>query len=151
VGVGGITVRSGQRTTAVRVVLGEGAASIRGKVLPEKEGGSIPIRLRVYLVPSETGSGENLLRYLEANVQVDGSFKLLNAAPGKYWLLTRELSEEDLRVRVPPPSWKSSSREALRREASAANVAIELKRCQRVSEFPLRYSPPKEDVRSKHP
>jgi hypothetical protein len=148
----GIMVRSGQRTTGVRVVLGQGAASIRGRVLPEKDGPSLPDHLRVYLVPSEPGSADELLRYIEADVQRDGSFKLLNAAPGKYWLLSRLLPEEDLKMRVPrPQSWKSSNRTALRREANAANVAIELKPCQRVSDFQLRYSPPKEDPRTRHP
>jgi len=146
VGGGGITVRSGQRTTGIRVVIGEGAASIRGTVLPEKDGGSIPNRLRVYLVPSEKDSAENLLRYLEANVQSDGSFRVLNAAPGKYWLLARQLSEEDSKMRIPTQqSWNGSNRTALRRDASAANVSLELKPCQRVSDFQLRYSPPKEN------
>jgi hypothetical protein len=150
VGGDGIIVRSGQRTTGIRVVLGEGAASIRGRVLPEKEGGSIPNRLRVYLVPSELGSADNSLRYVEAGVQSDGSFKLLNAAPGKYWLLARQLQKEDSKIQVPvPQSWKNSNRAELRREASAAAVSVELKPCQRVSDFQLRYSPPKEDVRSK--
>ena len=149
-GGSGITVRSGQRTNGVRVVLGQGAASIRGRVLPEKEGASLPDRLRVYLVPSEQSSAEDLLRYIEADVQTDGSFKLLNAAPGKYWLVARLLPEEDLKMRVPrPQAWKSSSRAALRREASAANAAIEVKPCQRVSDFQVRYSPPKEAVTPK--
>ena len=149
-GGGGIIVRSGQRTTGVRVVLGEGAATIRGMVLPEKETGSIPNHLRLYLVPSELVAAENLLRYLEADVQTDGTFKVLNVAPGKYWLLARQLSEEDLKMRIPTPqSWKSANRAALRREASAANVTIELKPCQRVSDFQLRYSPSKEEIRPK--
>jgi len=115
-------------------------------VLPEKEGGSLPDRLRVYLVPSEPGSADNLLRYVEAGVQTDGSFKLLNVPPGKYWLVARLLPEEDLKVRITrPQSWNSSNRTALRREATAANVAIELKPCQRVADFLLRYSPPKEE------
>ena len=143
---GGIIVRPGQRTNGVRVVLGQGAGSIRGRVLPEKEGGSLPDRLRVYLVPSEPGSADNLLRYVEAGVQTDGSFKLLNVPPGKYWLVARLLPEEDLKVRITlPQSWNSSNRTALRREATAANVAIELKPCQRVADFLLRYSPPKEE------
>lgn len=151
-GGSGIIVRSGQRTNGVRVVLGQGAASIRGRVLPDKEGGSVPDRLRVYLVPSEQSSAEDLLRYIEADVQTDGSFKLLNAAPGKYWLIARLLPEEDLKMRIPrPQAWKSSNRAALRREASTANVAIELKPCQRVSDFQLRYSPTREAGTPKRP
>jgi len=150
IGGNGIIVRSGQRTNGVRVVLGQGAASVRGQVLTEKEGGSLPDHLRVYLVPSEQNFAEDLLRYIEADVQTDGSFKLLNAAPGKYWLIARPLPEEDLKMRIPrPQAWKSSSRAVLRREASAANVAIELKPCQRAADFQLRYSPAKEAVAPK--
>jgi hypothetical protein len=150
VGGSGIIVRSGQRTSGVRVVLGQAAASVRGRVLTEKEGTSLPDRLRVYLVPSEQSSAEDLFRYIEADVQTDGSFKLLNAAPGKYWLMARLLPEEDLKMRIPrPQAWKSSNRAALRREASAANVPIELKPCQRVTDFQLRYSPPRENATPK--
>jgi hypothetical protein len=148
----GILVRSGIRTNGVRLVLGEGAASIRGRVIAEKEGESLPDRLRVHLVPSEPNSAEETLRFVEAEVQSDNSFKLMNVAPGRYWLLVRQLPEEAAKQRIPrPQAWNATVRSVLRREAASANVAIELKPCQRVSDYQLQYKPPKETARPQRP
>ena len=148
----GIIVRSGRRINGVRLVLGEGAASIRGRVAPEKEGAPLPDRLRVHLVPSEPNSADVTLRYIEAEVQSDSTFKLLNVAPGRYWLLARPLPEEDSKLRIPrPQAWNPAARAALHREAAASNVAIELKPCQRVAEYRLLFAPAKESPRPKRP
>ena len=138
----GITVKSGQRLNGVRLVLGEGAASIRGRVSPEKEGASLPDRLRVHLVPAEPNAADQTLRFIEAEVQSDGSFRLLNAAPGRYWIHAQPLSEDDLKRRIPQAkAWNPAFRAALRREAAASNLVIELKPCQRISEYQLVFRP----------
>jgi hypothetical protein len=140
----GIVVRPGQRINGVRFVLGEGAASIRGRVVADKEGAALPDRLRVHLVPAEPNSAEDTLRFIEAEVQSDNSFKLLNVAPGRYWLLARQLPEEESKKRlVRPQAWNAAARAGLRREAAASNVAIDLKPCQRVADYQFRYTPPK--------
>jgi hypothetical protein len=140
----GIVVRPGQRINGVRFVLGEGAASIRGRVVADKEGASLPDGLRVHLVPAEPNSAEDTLRFIEAEVQSDSSFKLLNVAPGRYWLLARQLSEEGSKKRlVRPQAWNAAARAGLRRDAAASNVAIDLKPCQRVADYQFRYTPPK--------
>jgi hypothetical protein len=139
---GGIVVRPGQRINGVRFVLGEGAASIRGRVVPDKEGASLPDRLRVHLVPAEPNSAEDTLRFFEVEVQSDGSFKLANVAPGRYWLLARQLPEEDSKQRLPrPQAWNAAARAGLRREAVVSNVAIDLKPCQRIPDYQFRYTP----------
>ena len=149
---GGIIVRSGRRITGVRLVIGEGAASIRGRVAPEKAGAALPDRLRVHLVPSEPNSADATLRYIEAEVQSDNSFKLMNVAPGQYWLLARPLPEEYSKQRIPrPQAWNPADRAALRREAAASNVAIALKTCERVVEYRLVFTPAKEAPRTKRP
>lgn len=148
----GIVVRPGQRINGVRFVLGEGAASIRGRVLAEKEGASLPDRLRVHLVPAELNSAQDTLRFIEAEVQSDSSFKLLNVAPGRYWLLARQLPEEESKKRlVRPQAWNAAARAGLRREAAASNVAIDLKPCQRVADYQLRFTQPKEGPQPKRP
>ena len=140
----GIVVRPGQRINGVRFVLGEGAASIRGRVVADKEGASLPDRLRVHLVPAEPNSAEDTLRFVEAEVQTDNSFKLLSVAPGRYWLLARQLPEEESKKRlVRPQAWNAAARAGLRREAAASNVAIDLKPCQRVADYQFRYTPSK--------
>ena len=141
----GIVVRQGVRINGVRLVLGEGAASIRGRVAADKEGASLPDRLRVHLVPSEPNSADETLRFIEAELQSDNSFKLMNVTPGRYWLMARQLPEEDAKQRIPrPQAWNAAVRAALRREAAASSVAIELKPCQRVADYQLVYKPSKE-------
>jgi hypothetical protein len=148
----GIVVRQGVRINGVRLVLGEGAASIRGRVATDKEGASLPDRLRIHLVPSEPNSADETLRFIEVEVQSDSSFKLMNVAPGRYWLLARQLPEEDAKQRIPrPQAWKVAARAALRREAAASGVAIELKPCQRLADYQLVYKPPKEAPRPNRP
>jgi hypothetical protein len=148
----GIVVRPGQRINGVRFVLGEGAASIQGRVLAEKEGDSLPDGLRVHLVPAEANSAQDTLRFIEAEMQSDSSFKLLNVPPGRYWLLARQLPEEESKKRlVRPQAWNAAARAGLRREAAASNVVIELKPCQRVADYQVRFTPPKEGPQPKRP
>jgi hypothetical protein len=52
-------------------------------------------------------------------VQADGAFSITNVAPGRYWLLVREVDP-------------TMTRATLRREASKANVEVELKPCQKL-------------------
>ena len=93
---------------------------------------------------------EDTLRFIEAEVQSDNSFKLLNVAPGRYWLLARQLPEEESKKRlVRPQAWNAAARAGLRREAAASNVAIDLKPCQRIADYQFRYAPPKEGPQPK--
>ncbi|MEK6286058.1 MAG: carboxypeptidase-like regulatory domain-containing protein [Acidobacteriota bacterium] len=148
----GISVRPGQRINGIRVVLGEGAASLRGRVAAGKEGASLPDRLRVYLLPAEPDSAGDILRFFDAELQSDGSFKLTNLAPGRYLVVARQRSEEEAKQRSPRPlAWNATERANLRRLAEVSNTTLELKPCQRVSDYELRYSPPKEAPRDKRP
>jgi hypothetical protein len=138
----GVDVKPGERVNGVTVVLAEGAASIRGRVLPQKDGAALPDRLRVHLVPAEQQNAEDTLRYAEAAVQSDGAFALTNVAPGRYWLVAREVSELEANQRSPRRLfWSLSSRATLRREAEASNILLDLKPCQRVVDYELRYTP----------
>jgi hypothetical protein len=140
---GGIVVRPGQRTTGVRLVLGEGAASIRGRVVADKEGASLPDRVRVHLVPAEPNSAGDTLRFFEAEIQTDGSFKLTNLAPGRYLVVARQVSEEEAKQRLLRAlAWNATARASLHRLAEASNITIELKPCQHVADYKLRYAPP---------
>jgi hypothetical protein len=148
----GIAVRPGQRINGIRVVLGEGAASLRGRVVADKEGASLPDRLRVHLVPAEPDAANDTLRFFDAEIQSDGSFKLTNIAPGRYLLVARQRSEEEAKQRSPRPlAWNATHRAGLHRLAQAANTPMELKPCQRVADYELRYTPPKEAPQPKRP
>jgi hypothetical protein len=122
------------------MTVAEGAAYIRGKVIPASEGASLPARLRVYLVPAEPASADDALRYAEADVFDNREFLMRHLAPGRYWLLARQAPDEEVSERLSPRiAWDATSRAKLLREAREAKVEIELKPCQRVRDQLLRY------------
>ena len=137
----GLALSSGQRATDVTVTIAEGAAGLRGRVAAASEGASLPSRLRLHLIPAEADSADAVVRYAEVAVE-NGAFSISILAPGRYFLLAREVSDEEFMQRdVRPSAWDATSRTRLRREAEAANITVELQRCQRVNEYVLKYSP----------
>ena len=136
----GIAITQGQRVTDLMVMLSEGAASMRGKVVAATEGARLPGPIQVHLVPAEPESADDVIRYVETRADQEGAFSLSNLAPGRYYIHTRAVSEEQLVERRPQPiSWEAAPRVKLRRDAQAANVIIELKQCQQVTEYVLKY------------
>jgi hypothetical protein len=143
-GRNGFPVKGGERVGGLTVTVAEGAASLRGSVAAQKEGAALPERLRVHLVPAEKELADDTLRFAETAVQSDGTFSLNNLAPGRYWLLTSQASPEEASERSPRPiAWKTSSRASLRRDGEALNLSLELKPCQRITDYKLRYAPAK--------
>jgi len=137
-----ITLKTGDHITNVTVNIAQDAANLRGRVAPAVEGVALPANLKVYLVPSERERAEDVLRYSEVAIESDGAFTLANLAPGRYFIIIRPAPENDPLERTPRPlAWDTTARAKLRREAETANVAIELKPCQRVSDQALRYAP----------
>jgi hypothetical protein len=117
------------------VTVADGAAALRGKVAPAKEGSRLPARLRVHLVPAEAGAANDTLRYAEAFARSDGSFSLNNIAPGKYCLVARVSPDDEPSDGPPAPAaWDAVERAKLRKEAEAMKVEIELKPCQRITD-----------------
>jgi hypothetical protein len=136
----GITIKAGEKLTGLTVTVSEGAASLRGKLVAEAEGSLIPNRLRIHLVPAETAAADDLLRYGEAPVDGDSTFTFKNLAPGRYWLLARAVSNDEITDRQTLPLvWDGAEREKLRKEAEAKKNEIELKPCQRVTDHTSKY------------
>lgn len=136
----GLAVKPGEKVEGVSVTVFDGAASLQGRVAAQ---GNSPAPARLYLVPAERESADDVLRYAEAEVAADGSFGLTNLAPGRYWVVTRRVPapEDDRAAR--PAAWDTEGRAKLRREAEAANLALELRPCQRVEGYAVRRpSPP---------
>ena len=137
----GVTLKTGERVEGITITLTEGAASVRGRIVADKEGARLPARLRVHLVPAESTAADDLLRYAQIKMQADGSFAFTNLAPGRYWLIARPITDdESTGVLSRPLVWDSNERAKLRREAEAAKVEIELQACQRVNDYTLRYA-----------
>jgi hypothetical protein len=139
----GLALSSGQRVTDLTVTLAEGAAGLRGKVVPASENTSVPPRFRVHLVPAEAESADDVLRYAEAAVGGDGVFSITNLAPGRYLLLARAVTDDEFMVRTPRlVAWDATARTKLQRDAKAVNVVVELHRCQRLTDYVLKYQTP---------
>jgi Carboxypeptidase regulatory-like domain len=139
----GVAISSGQHATGLTITMAEGAAGIRGKVVPASESVTLPSRLRVHLVPAEVESADDILRYAEAAADGDGAFSIGNLAPGRYFVLARAVSDEEFAERTPSPlAWDAARRAKLRREAVAANVILDLNLCQHLAEYVLKYKPP---------
>lgn len=137
---GGVIVKPGEKLSGVEVIVAEGAASLNGRVVQAKEGSKLPSRLRVHLIPAETLSTDDLLRYAETAIRSDGSFEFKHIAPGKYLLHARQFAEKEANDdQRRPAAWDAVERAKLRREAAAAKNEIELKVCERVKDHVLRW------------
>ena len=138
----GLTLQPGERKTGFIVTVAEGAALLSGKVTSSTESASLPAGLRVYLVPAESTSAGDALRYAEIKAESNGRFTMRHLAPGRYYLLARPASDAESSEAQPrPAAWSAENRAKLWREAKAAKVEIELQACQRVTDYVLRYEP----------
>ena len=136
----GLVISTSQRVTDVIITLREGGASLRGNVVAASEGTRLPALL-AHLVPAEAEAAEDVIRFAEARVDSEGAFSLSNIAPGRYYLLARAIADEKINERNPQPlALDAASRAKLLSESKAANVVVELQRCQRVSGYELKYA-----------
>jgi hypothetical protein len=134
----GFLLKRGDHVSGLTVAFAEGAAKLKGH-LSAAEGQSLPLKLRVYLVPEDRESAGNLYRFYEAAAERDGSFTLDNVAPGRYLLVARraEESESGLTrfVRL-----DETLRTTVLKEAEALKKAIAFKPCEQVADFDLTYA-----------
>jgi len=141
VSLNGLALKQGEKLSGVTVTVAEGAASLRGKVVAEKEGQRLPDRLRAHLVPTGPNATDEVLRYAESIVSSDSGFTFTNIAPGKYRLITRVApNDEPVNRPATPTAWDSSERSKLRHEAMSAKYEIELQPCGRVKDYVLQFS-----------
>lgn len=131
----GVAIKVGEKVTGLKVTVAEGAAGLKGKVVSSA---SLPQRLRVYLIPAERSAADDLVKYYET-VSNQGGFSFGNIAPGRYWIVAQELKEDESGLNYRPLAWDTNTRAELRRQAEAANIAVELSPCQRLTDFTLPY------------
>jgi hypothetical protein len=136
-----VSLPAGGKLDGIVFTIGRGAAAVRGKVTPATEGGKLPERLRVYLVPADPVSAEEPLRYYEARVEQDGSFALRNVAPGAYKAISRVAPVQETGDFERPVSWTKEGRAALRL-AAAKEAKTDLAPCQRAVDLTLRFNRP---------
>ncbi len=137
-GRNGVMLKAGERLSGLAVALAEGAAGLKGKVAAT---GKLPSRLRIHLLPAEPEAKDDVPRFAETIADEDGSFAFANIAPGKYLLIARAIPETEASDKpAKPAAWDAAERAKLRKEAEAANSAVELKTCQRIADFLLRWA-----------
>ncbi len=133
----GFSPKQGERLQGLIVTLAAGAATISGKLVATGAETKLSGRFRFHLVPVEQSA--DLLRYYETTGSA-AQFEFGNAAPGKYWLLARPLTEEKAnQPTTGQVAWQEPERMKLRKEAEAAQHEIELQPCQRITEFTLKF------------
>jgi hypothetical protein len=136
----GLELKPGDKLTGMTITVAAGAAGLGGKVVSEKEGASLPSRVLVYLTPVEAALANHFLLYAEVLTNKDGSFAFTNLAPGRYWLLVRPLPDDEPADRpVIPVAWDTAERAKLRKEAESKKIEVELKPCQRVRDFTIKF------------
>ncbi len=136
----GIAMKAGERLEGVIITASEGAAGLKGKVTAEKEGDPLPARLRIILVPAEPESADDVVRFYEVEMQRDATFSISNLAPGKYFMVTSPVSEEEMNEEtLRPLGWDLDARKTLRKETEALTVTLDLQPCQRIGEYVLKH------------
>lgn len=133
----GIVLKSGEHVSGLTVTITEGAASVRGRI-SVAAGQILPPRMRLYLVPAEGDSSEDLLRFFEGTVGDDGTFAMGNLAPGRYWVIAQPAMESDS-LGVKSIKSDSAFRSKVLRDAEALKKEIAFKPCERRTDYDLPY------------
>jgi len=137
-----INVKSGDRLTGLTVTLAEGAAAVRGRVIP-RDDSKAATHLNVILVPAEREKADDVLRYFAVDIAADQTFVADNLPPGRYWIITNPRLPRDIpgnNLRLPDGA---QQRTRIRLMAETSNSVIELKPCQNIAEYQLRDVTPK--------
>jgi hypothetical protein len=124
------------------VAFAEGAGRLTGH-LAAAEGQSLPLKMRVYLVPEDRASAGNLLRYYETAVDKDGKFTLDNVAPGRYLIVARPTEEKEKGL-IKFMRLDETLRATVLKEAEALKKVVAFKPCEQVADFDLPYVSPRQ-------
>ncbi|HYV24092.1 MAG TPA: carboxypeptidase-like regulatory domain-containing protein [Pyrinomonadaceae bacterium] len=136
----GVVVGAGDRISNINVTLADGAAALKGRVTLQK-GEQLPARLRLYLVPAEKESSEDVLRFFEVSVQRDGTFSISNITPGHYLAVTRPAEDGDATT-IKSVKRDTAFRSDILKAATTLNRQVTFKPCEQNGEyeFPLSSS-----------
>ena len=135
-----VALKAGEQIKGFSIRLSDGAAILLGRVASADPKTRLPERVRVYLVPADLERQNESLRYRETTCSTDGSFSFKHLAPGRYWARVRAAdSKEDPHRAMSGGFSTPTSRAALRREAEARGAVVDLRPCQRVNDFSVRY------------
>ncbi len=135
----GVNVSRGKSVDGLRFVVARGAARVRGRIAPAKEGEPLPSRLRVCLVPADPKQKDDVVHYYEVDMDRDGSFDFRNVAPGEYLVMTRVFPNDDRPdLEMLPAAWNEADRTKLRASAEKDGIRVTLSPCQRLESAVVR-------------
>ena len=130
------SIRGSQAAENLQITLAPGAAEISGHIAaPAGEAGSAGA-VRIFLVPAEENSTDDILRYAETRPDGNGAFQLRNLAPGSYSLLPWPERNIPATTAELPAFFSSSFRLKLR-QAAAHERGVTLKPCQSLAGLEL--------------
>jgi hypothetical protein len=146
----GLSLKSGEKVAGLTITLAEGGARVEGRIVGNAA--DLPPAMRVILVPAERENKDKLLRYGEVAAQRDGRFMLANIAPGRYYLLAKRVAEPAMAGEpFRPLVWDAETRVGIRMEAEQANIVIDLKPCQKLTDYSLLYNAPSKGSGARKP
>lgn len=129
-------MKSGENLSNLTITLAEGAASVRGKLAASEP----PPGMVVYLVPSEADKADDVLRFFVAEIGADGTFALNNLPPGRYLTMAQTNTDAQIatlmKLREPEAA---PARTKLRKAAETRKTEIELKPCQNLTNYELKF------------
>jgi hypothetical protein len=135
----GVTLKPGEKLAGMTVTIAEGAAGLKGQV---DQGSGASGKIRVHLIPAEKEAADDMLRYAQATADGDGGFQFKHLAPGRYYLLAKPVKNDETGAAAARlQAGDNASRAALRKEAEAANISVELQPCQRIKDYKLSSQP----------
>jgi len=134
----GFSVKPGENLGNLILTLAYGAASLQGHMTFNAKA-ELPQRVSLHLVPAEREFEENPLHYAEVPVFRDGSFTVGNLPPGRYWIVNRPIFDSETNSVVKPLAWDPNERARLRDEGKLRSLQVELRPCQRVTDYVLSY------------
>ena len=137
----GIPLKTSERFTNLAIAIAEGGAAFRGRITTG-EGQNLPAGLRLYLVPADRESSENVLRFFEGTVSAEGAFGIGNIAPGRYWIVAHLPEPIDSNSNTVKSIKRDSVfRAKVMREAETVKKEIVFKPCERTVDFEFPYAP----------
>ncbi len=131
---GGVNLQNSANVENVRIVFGDGATKINGKIIVSDEENikNQSAKFIVYLIPSEAENKDKILRYALSFSNSDASFSFENIAPGNYFLMAEDysLDKEKLQESAIPKFWDTKERLELWQKVKNEETALTLKPCQ---------------------
>jgi hypothetical protein len=125
------TLRTGERKSGVIITASPGGAAVRGRLVPAAKGQRIPEHVLLSLVPVETDTQKNPLRFAESFARTDGAFYFNKLAPGNYYIIARPVSQEEFARPYRQSSFSTAKdRSDLVKLAEANKILIELQPCK---------------------